>query len=122
MHSRPFRAQVLECSVDNSLQSSPATHSDELPASSLAVLVLARCGRCLPPRGSGGSGAAAAVNPSEPLAQIQFQNYFKPHTYDFHGYVNTFILQPVIPINLNSELEPCGIEQWLCHLRPVEKA
>jgi hypothetical protein len=44
-----------------------------------------------------GAGAAEAVNPSEPLAQVQFQNYFAPHTYGFHGYANTFVLQPCHP-------------------------
>ena len=58
---------------------------------------------------SGGASAAQAVNPAEPLAQIQLQNYFQPKTYNARGYANTFILQPVIPINLNSELFPFHI-------------
>ena len=46
-----------------------------------------------------GSGAAAAVNPSAPLSQLQFQNTFIPESYGGNGYANQFILQPVIAIN-----------------------
>jgi hypothetical protein len=44
-----------------------------------------------------------------PLAQIQFQNIFIPNTRGASGYANTFIVQPVIPINLNSEIFPYHI-------------
>lgn len=57
----------------------------------------------------GGSGASAATDPSVPLTQMQFQNVFVPNTHDAGGYSNQFILQPVIPINLNSEFFPYHI-------------
>lgn len=49
--------------------------------------------------GGGGAGAAAATDPSVPLTQLQFQNLFTPESYDATGYSNTFIVQPVIPVN-----------------------
>jgi hypothetical protein len=49
--------------------------------------------------GGGGAGAAAATDPSVPLAQLQLQNVFTPETYDASGYSNTFIVQPVVPLN-----------------------
>ena len=67
------------------------------------------------PSGSGGeaggqaAGAAAATDPSVPLTQMQFQNVFVPSTYNASGYSNQFILQPVVPIHLNSKLFPYHI-------------
>ncbi|MGB3127875.1 MAG: hypothetical protein WBB95_29010 [Pseudomonas sp.] len=46
-----------------------------------------------------GGGAAAAVNPSAPLSQLQFQNTFIPESYGGSGYANQFIVQPVIAVN-----------------------
>jgi len=43
------------------------------------------------------------------LAQIQFQNVFIPITRGADGYANTFIIQPVVPINLSSEIFPYHI-------------
>jgi len=51
----------------------------------------------------GGAGAGAAVNPSVPLSQIQFQNVFIPETYDGSGYANQFVVQPVIAFNRKPE-------------------
>jgi hypothetical protein len=53
--------------------------------------------------GGGGAGAAAATDPSQPLAQLQLQNIFTPETYDASGYSNTFIVQPVIPLNIGKD-------------------
>ncbi len=53
--------------------------------------------------GGGGAGAAAATDPSQPLAQLQLQNVFTPETYDASGYANTFIIQPVIPLNIGKD-------------------
>lgn len=52
---------------------------------------------------SGGAGAADAVNPAVPLTQLQLQNLFIPNTYDSSGYSNQFILQPVLPFNINED-------------------
>lgn len=57
----------------------------------------------------GGAGAAQSVDPTAPLAQIRFQNYFIPSTRDADGYANTFVIQPVIPMYLNSEIFPYHI-------------
>ena len=43
--------------------------------------------------------AEKATDPTAILTQLQFQNIFTPSTYDSHGYSNTFIIQPVIPIS-----------------------
>lgn len=51
----------------------------------------------------GGAGAAAATDPSVPLTQLQLQNVFTPETYNASGYSNTFIVQPVIPLNIGEE-------------------
>jgi len=56
-----------------------------------------------------GAGAAAAVDPSVPLVQMQFQNTFIPSTYGATGYSNQFVLQPVLPVRLNSEFFPYHI-------------
>jgi hypothetical protein len=48
----------------------------------------------------GGAGAAAATDPSQPLTQLQLQNVFTPESYDASGYANTFIIQPVVPLNI----------------------
>jgi hypothetical protein len=53
--------------------------------------------------GGGGAGAAAATDPSVPLTQLQLQNVFTPETYDASGYSNTFIVQPVIPLNIGED-------------------
>ncbi len=53
--------------------------------------------------GGGGAGTAAATDPSVPLAQLQLQNIFTPETYDATGYANTFIIQPVIPLNFGED-------------------
>lgn len=53
--------------------------------------------------GGGGAGAAAATDPSVPLTQLQLQNQFTPETYDATGYSNTFIIQPVIPLNIDED-------------------
>lgn len=58
---------------------------------------------------SGGAGAAQSVDPTQPLAQIRFQNYFIPSTRNADGYANTFVIQPVIPMYLNSEAFPYHI-------------
>ncbi len=58
---------------------------------------------------SGGAGAAQSVDPSQPLAQIRFQNYFIPSTRGADGYANTFVIQPVIPVYLNSDIVPYHI-------------
>jgi hypothetical protein len=56
-----------------------------------------------------GSGAASAVDPSVPLTQMRLQNVFVPSTYEASGYSNEFIVQPVLPIHLNSEFFPYHI-------------
>ena len=53
--------------------------------------------------GGGGAGAAEATDPSVPLTQLQFQNIFTPESYDASGYSNTFIVQPVIPLNIGED-------------------
>lgn len=50
-----------------------------------------------------GAGAAAATDPSVPLTQLQLQNVFTPETYNASGYSNTFIVQPVIPLNIGED-------------------
>ncbi len=57
----------------------------------------------------GGAGAGQAVDPSVPLAQLQIQNEFVLSTYNASGYSNRLVLQPVVPIHINSELFPYHI-------------
>lgn len=57
-------------------------------------------GGAAPAKKAGGpSLAEKATDPTAILTQLQFQNIFVPSTYDAHGYANTFIVQPVIPIS-----------------------
>lgn len=59
--------------------------------------------------GGSGSGAAAATDPSVPLTQFQLQNSFIPSTYGADGYSNVFVVQPVIPLNLDWDTIPYHI-------------
>ncbi len=59
-----------------------------------------------PPTGGHTSLAAAATNPIGNLIQFQLQDQYNWSNYNSDGYSNSAILQPVIPIKLNSESVP----------------
>jgi len=48
----------------------------------------------------GGSLADTATNPIGNLVQFQLQNVFTLQSHESHGYANTLIVQPVIPIEI----------------------
>ena len=58
------------------------------------------------PKGGGGNLAATATNPVANLIQFQVQDIYNWDNSNSNGYSNSFLLQPVIPINLSSEKVP----------------
>lgn len=59
-----------------------------------------------PPTGGHKNLAEAATNPIGNLIQFQLQDQYNWSNYNSDGYSNSAILQPVIPIKLNSESVP----------------
>jgi hypothetical protein len=56
--------------------------------------------------GAGKGLAGQATNPIANLVQFQMQNTYTANSHNVSGDSNTFIIQPVVPINLDSESVP----------------
>lgn len=59
-----------------------------------------------PPAGGHSSLASAATNPIANLIQFQLQNQYNWENHNSSGYSNAFLIQPVVPIQLNSKKIP----------------
>lgn len=100
--SEPTAIEPISIEATSSKPLAPSPYTLVVPWQEQAVSAAAAGGGSGQEEG-GDAGAGAAVNPSVPLSQIQFQNVFIPESFDSHGYANQFVVQPVIAINRNPD-------------------